>query len=289
MTSCGYVVARPVSTRLGAFAGRVAVVTGVGSGIGRALTYGLAARGAALAVSDINDSQLAVTAQDARSLGATVLTKHLDVTDRPAMLSYAEEVVTHFGAAHIVINNAGVAHIGDVLGMQFSDIERVIDINFWGVVNGTMAFLPHLIASGDGHLVNISSLFGLIPIPNQSAYVASKFAVRGFTESLRCELAPAGVGVTCVHPGGVRTNIARNAIVGTRLPAAQWEAGRDAFDRMLTLDPADAAAAILRAVHRRRPRVLVGRDAVVLDKIARLLPVGNGRLLAAAARRGARR
>ena len=211
-----------MSPSLKAFAGRVAVVTGVGSGIGRALTYQLAARGAVLAISDINDPQLAVTAQHARSLGATVRADHLDVTDRPAMLSYAEEIAAYFGVVHLVINNAGVAHVGDVLGMRFSDIERVMDTNFWGVVNGTMAFLPHLIASGDGHLVNISSLFGLIPVPTQSAYVASKFAVRGFTESLRIEMLAAKmpVRVTRVHPGGVNTAIARS---GTRNAGALRE------------------------------------------------------------------
>jgi NAD(P)-dependent dehydrogenase (short-subunit alcohol dehydrogenase family) len=137
--------------------------------------------------------------------------------------------------------------------------------------------------------VNLSSVFGLLAPPGQTAYCASKYAVRGFTESLRGELAPAGVGVTCVHPGGVRTNIARHALVGPRLPAAEWEAGRAQMDRLLTHDPADAAEAILRAAHRRRPRALVGRSAVVLDTLARLLPVGSGRLLAAAARREGRR
>jgi short-subunit dehydrogenase len=178
------------------------------------------------------------------------------------MLSYAEEVVAHFGAAHLVINNAGVAHVGDVLGMQFSDIERVMDTNFWGVVNGTMAFLPHLIASGDGHLVNISSLFGLIPIPTQSAYVASKFAVRGFTESLRIEMLAAKmpVRVTCVHPGGVNTAIARS---GTRNVGALREGGDSGpvGQKLLRMPPEKAATIILRATSRGRPRVLVGRDA----------------------------
>jgi NAD(P)-dependent dehydrogenase (short-subunit alcohol dehydrogenase family) len=254
-------VVLPVSSTVQAFAGRVAVVTGVASGIGRALTYELAARGAVLAVSDINDSQLAVTAQHARSLGATVLADHLDVTDRPAMLSYAENVVAQFGAAHLVINNAGVAHAGDVLGMQFTDIERVMDTNFWGVVNGTMAFLPHLIASGGGHLVNISSLFGLIPIPTQSAYVASKFAVRGFTESLRIEMLAAKlpVKVTCVHPGGVNTAIARS---GTRnAGAVQASDSGPVGQKLLRMPPEKAAAIIVRAVSRGRPRVLVGGDA----------------------------
>ena len=255
----GMVVTVRTSSKV--FAGKVAVVTGVGSGIGRALTYELAARGAVLAVSDINDSQLDVTAQHARSLGATVLADHLDVTDRPAMRSYAEEVVARFGAAHLVINNAGVVHLGDVLGMQFSDIERVMDTNFWGVVNGTMAFLPHLIASGDGYLVNISSLFGLIPIPSQSAYVASKFAVRGFTESLRIEMLAAKMPlkVTCVHPGGVNTPIARS---GTRNAAALPEGDSGPIGHnFLRMPPERAATIILRATSRGRPRVLVGGDA----------------------------
>ena len=279
MTSCGHVVAWPVSTRSGAFAGRVAVVTGAGSGIGRSLTYELATRGAVLAVSDINDLQLAVTARNARSLGATVLTKHLDVTDRPAMLSYAEEVVAHFGAAHIVINNAGVAHVGDVLGMQFSDIERVMDINFWGVVNGTMAFLPHLIASGDGHLVNVSSLFGLIPIPTQSAYVASKFAVRGFTESLRIEMLAAKmpVKVTCVHPGGVNTAIARS---GTRNAGAPHDGSTSIGQGLLRMPPEKAADIILRATTRGRPRVLVGGDARAAYLLSSLSRTGWQRLAA---------
>ena len=280
MTCCGDAVVFPVSTSLKAFAGRVAVVTGVGSGIGRALTYELAARGAVLAVSDINDSQLAVTAQHARSLGATVRADHLDVTDRPAMLSYAEEVAAYFGAAHLVINNAGVVHVGDVLGMQFSDIERVMDTNFWGVVNGTMAFLPHLIASGDGHLVNISSLFGLIPIPTQSAYVASKFAVRGFTESLRIEMLAAKmpVRVTCVHPGGVNTAIARS---GTRNAGVLREGDSGPVGQKLLRMPSEKAATIiLRATSRGRPRVLVGRDARAAYVLSSLSRTGWQRLAA---------
>ena len=277
-----------MSSRVTAFAGRVAVVTGVASGIGRALTYQLAAEGAVLAVSDINDAQLERTAQHARSLGATVRADHLDVTNRPAMSSYADDVVARFGAAHLVINNAGVVHVGDVLGMQLTDVERVMDTNFWGVVNGTMAFLPHLIASGGGHLVNISSLFGLIPIPTQSAYVASKFAVRGFTESLRIEMLAAKlpVKVTCVHPGGVNTAIARS---GTRNAGAERAGDSGPVGQQLLRMPAEKAAAIiLRAVSRGRARVLVGGDAraaYLLSSLSgtgwhRLAAVGFGRMSA---------
>ena len=146
--------------------------------------------------------------------------QRLDVTDRAAVLAYADAVVAEFGVVNIVVNNAGIAFTGDIEQMSFEQIERVMDVDFWGVVNGTKAFLPHLIASGDGHVVNISSLFGLLAMPGQSAYNAAKFAVRGFTESLRQEMliAEHPVEVTCVHPGGIKTAIARNAgtIAGIR-------------------------------------------------------------------------
>jgi len=161
------------------FGGRVAVVTGAGSGIGRALAVALVQRGARIAVSDVDANGLAETA---RLIGHGHRADPLDVTDRAAVLAYAEAVVAEFGHVNQVYNNAGVAFAGDVLGSAFEDIERVVDIDFWGVVNGTKAFLPHLIASGDGHVVNISSLFGLLAVPGQSAYNAAKFAVRGFTE-----------------------------------------------------------------------------------------------------------
>jgi short-subunit dehydrogenase len=217
------------------------------------------------------------------------VTEHVaDLADPAAAVAAGEAIAADRPDTTLLINNAGIALAGRFDQVDAAQFDAVMAVNFHAVVTLTRALLPVLTAHPGSHLVALSSVFGIVAPPGQTAYCASKFAVRGFVESLRGELAPAGVGVTCVHPGGVRTNIARNAIVGTRLPAAHWEAGRDAFDRMLTLDPADAAATILRAVHRRRPRVLVGRDAVVIDKIARLLPVGNGRLLAAAARRAAR-
>ena len=245
-------------TSASGFAGRVAVVTGAGSGIGRALARRLVADGAKLAISDVDVDGLAETAA---LIGAKVRTDRLDVTDRASVLNYAESVAAEFGVVNLVINNAGVAHGGDLLGMSFADIERVINVDFWGVVNGSKAFLPHLIASGHGSLVNISSLFGLVPMPSQSAYVAAKYAVRGFTETLRMEMLAAKlpVRVTCVHPGGVKTGIARNGTVNAGEPVAGHA---DYFDRKLARTSAeDAAATILRGAARGRSRVLVGNDA----------------------------
>ncbi len=184
------------------FAGKVCVITGAGSGIGRALALNLAGQGAKLALSDMDSVGLAETVRQVESLGADVKSDHLDVTQREAVLSYADAVVARFGKVNQVYNNAGIAFHGEVERSEFKDIERIMDVDFWGVVNGTKAFLPHVIASGDGHIVNVSSLFGLLSIPGQSAYNAAKFAVRGFTESLRQEMliAKHPVKVTCVHP-----------------------------------------------------------------------------------------
>jgi NAD(P)-dependent dehydrogenase (short-subunit alcohol dehydrogenase family) len=264
---------------------KVAVVTGAGSGIGRALAYDLARRGAKLALSDVDATGLAETVKQVRVIGAPVHEARLDVTDRAAMLSYADEVAAEFGVVHIVINNAGIAFTGDIAEMSFEQIERVMDVDFWGVVNGTKAFLPHIIASGDGHVVNISSLFGLLAVPGQSAYNAAKFAVRGFTESLRQEMLIAGnnVSVTCVHPGGIKTAIARNA--GS--VASQDAAGlAEFFDAKLAkTSPESAAKTILKAVAGNRPRAVVGLDAKFLDLLVRVVGPGYQRLLVAGSSR----
>ena len=194
------------------FAGKVAVVTGAGSGIGQALAIELARSGASVAISDVNTEGLAATEERLKAIGAQVKADRLDVTEREAFELYADAVKEHFGKVNQIYNNAGIAFAGDIEVSPFKDIEKVMDVDFWGVVNGTKVFLPHLIESGDGHVINISSVFGLFSVPGQAAYNAAKFAVRGFTEALRQEMTAAGhpVKVTTVHPGGIKTNIARN-------------------------------------------------------------------------------
>jgi NAD(P)-dependent dehydrogenase (short-subunit alcohol dehydrogenase family) len=265
--------------------GRVAVVTGAGSGIGRALAYDLARRGARLAISDVDELGLAETAKHARVIGAKVDEQRLDVTDRAAVLAYADRVAADFGVVNIVINNAGIAFTGDIAEMTFEQIERVMDVDFWGVVNGTKAFLPYVIASGDGHIVNISSLFGLLAVPGQGAYNAAKFAVRGFTEALRQEMLVAGhpVGVTCVHPGGIKTAIARNAGAVDGQDAAALAA---VFDQKLArMSPESAANSILRAVTANKPRAVVGIDAKILDILVRVVGARYQRVVAFASKK----
>jgi NADP-dependent 3-hydroxy acid dehydrogenase YdfG len=259
------------------FAGKVAAITGAGSGIGRALAVNLAGRGARLALCDVDVDGLGVTATQCRTLGAEVMADRLDVTERDDVFSYAAGVRAHFGTVNQIYNNAGITHYGPVEREQFKDIERVLDVNFWGVVNGTKAFLPHLIESGDGHVINISSLFGLITFPGQNAYNASKFAVRGFTEALRQEMLVAGhpVRVTCVHPGGIRTSVARNATVTDGFDP---ESLASVFDKRMALhSPEMAAATIVRGVRRHRARVLIGAEAKALDWLVRIAPSGSQR------------
>ncbi|MBY6684084.1 SDR family NAD(P)-dependent oxidoreductase [Rhodococcus sp. BP-149] len=252
------------------FRGRVAVVTGAGSGIGRALALELASRGARLALSDVDSVGLAATVAAVEQRGGEVRSDHLDVSERGSVLDYAEIVRRHFGVVNQIYNNAGIAFHGDVEKTEFKDLERVIDVDFWGVVNGTKAFLPHLVESGDGHVVNVSSLFGLLSIPSQSAYNAAKFAVRGFTEALRQEMLIARhpVHVTCVHPGGIKTAIARNATVAE---GQDQKSVAEFFDRRLAkTTPEQAALVILRGVEKNKARVLIGNDARALDALARI-------------------
>ncbi|AQA22509.1 KR domain protein [Rhodococcus sp. MTM3W5.2] len=253
------------------FLGRVAVVTGAGSGMGRTLALGLARRGARLAVSDVDTEGLAATVGLLEELGAEVRSDRLDVSERESVLRYADAVVEHFGVVNQVYNNAGIAFSGSILESEFKDIERVLDVDYWGVVNGTKAFLPHLIASGDGHVINTSSLYGILALPRQSAYNSAKFAVRGFTESLRLEMLAGGhpVRVTCVHPGGVKTNVANNAgHAGPTKDAAETALYNE---KLLRMSPEKAAEIILDGVAKNRARVLVGNDARGLDLMVRVL------------------
>jgi NADP-dependent 3-hydroxy acid dehydrogenase YdfG len=260
------------------FAGKVAVVTGAGSGIGQALAVELGRAGASLAISDVNTEGLAQTEQQLKAIGAPVKADRLDVTEREAFLLYADAVNEHFGKVNQIYNNAGIAFTGDIEVSQFKDIERVMDVDFWGVVNGTKAFLPHLIASGDGHVINVSSIFGLFAVPGQAAYNAAKFAVRGFTEALRQEMVAAGhpVAVTTVHPGGIKTAIARNATTAEGLDQAELA---KLFDKRLArTSPERAAEIILVAVRKKKARVLVGGDAKMLDILVRLTGSGYQQL-----------
>jgi NAD(P)-dependent dehydrogenase (short-subunit alcohol dehydrogenase family) len=268
---------------------KVAVVTGAGSGIGRALAVELSRRGARVSGCDVDEVGLKETA----ALCAGDMHQALvDVGDRDAVFAYATEVEDHFGAVHQVYNNAGVAFSRTVLDSEWADYERVLSVNLYGVIHGTQAFLPRLIASGDGHVVNISSLNGYLAQPKMSHYCTSKFAVRGFTETLRTEMAVDNlpVRVSVVHPGGIATSIADNSLTHARaagLPVtAEDEARRDTYNKeMLRMDPQKAAQIIVDGVESNRFRIRVGQDAVMIDRIVRLLPTASGRLATALERR----
>lgn len=252
------------------FTGRTCVVTGAGSGIGRALATELAARGARVAISDVDEVGLEVTRAACAAAGAQVLATRLDVTDLAAWRAHAAEVVARFGAVHLLVNNAGVALVADALEQTIEDVAWVMDVDFNGVLYGTQVFLPHLVASGDGALVNVSSLFGIIGVPSQSAYNAAKFAVRGYTEAIAQEMDLAGhpVSVHTVHPGGIRTDVARNA----RTVGAVGDAAAT-FDRIARTSPEACAQVVLRGVLRGRRRILVGADAWALHLSQQLLGV----------------
>jgi NADP-dependent 3-hydroxy acid dehydrogenase YdfG len=263
------------------FAGKVAVVTGAGSGIGQALAIELGRSGARVAISDVDTEGLAVTEARLKAIGAPVKADRLDVTEREAFELYADAVKSHFGKVNQIYNNAGIAYQGDIEISSYKDIERVMDVDFWGVVNGTKAFLPHLIESGDGHVVNVSSVFGLFAVPGQAAYNAAKFAVRGFTEALRQEmsLAKHPVKVTTVHPGGIKTAIARNMTSAEGVDTVELAKTFD--EKLANTSPEKAAKIILEAVRKNKARVLVGPDAKVLDLVVRITGSGYQRLFTA--------
>ncbi len=252
------------------FKDKVAVITGAGSGIGQALAIELAKAGAQLAISDINLENVAATAQQCAALGAKVKHYRLDCGKRDAIYAHAEEVLKDFGSVNLVINNAGVAVNATVREISDEDFHWLMDINFWGMVHGSRAFLPHLTASGDGHLVNISSIFGMIGVPKQSSYNAAKFAIRGFTEALRQELIleKAPVQVSCVHPGGIKTNIAKAARKGASDKDKDISINFDNFARTTATQ---AASIILQGIKRHKPRIFVGMDAKIIDLLQRVL------------------
>jgi NAD(P)-dependent dehydrogenase (short-subunit alcohol dehydrogenase family) len=259
------------------FKNKVAAITGAASGMGRTLALELARRGCHLALSDVNEAGLAETAQLASKFGVKVTTAKLNVADREAMFAWADQAAREHGKVNLIFNNAGVALGAFVETVSPHDFEWIMGINFWGVVWGTQAFLPHLKKAGEGHVVNTSSLFGLMSLPSQGTYNSSKFAVRGFTEALRQELdmEACGVSATCIHPGGIRTNIARDARMDGSITAktgGSAQAAKDRFDKLLNTTTAESAALqILRGVEGNKRRVLVGLDAKFLDKLVRVL------------------
>jgi short-subunit dehydrogenase len=253
--------------------GRAAVVTGAAGGIGRAIAISLARRGCHLALADIDEAALARTARDIAALGVRVTRHHLDVADRAAVAAFPERVTREHNRVDILVNNAGVAVTGTFEEVAEADFEWLIDINFWGVVRMTRAFLPLLHQSDDAHIVNISSVFGLIAPPGNTAYCASKFAVRGFSESLRKELRKTRIGVTVVHPGGVATAIAKNARMPKTNDPEKDKEKRKSFESFLRTSPEVAGEAIVRGAENRKPRVLVGTDAKRIAIIERLMPI----------------
>ena len=251
---------------------KVAAITGAGSGIGRALAIELAKKGCELALTDIDGTSLDQTERLATAEGARCSTHVFDVSDRDAVERFAAAVITEHGGIQLVINNAGVTFVDSVEKTDYADFEWLMGINFWGVVYVTKAFLPSMLEAGEGHIVNISSLFGLMSAPMQAAYNASKFAVRGFTEALRVEVSGSPVNVSCVHPGGIKTSIVansrfnENSVPMTREELEAW------FDAEARTSAEGAARTIIRGIEKNKVRILVGSDARVADKIVRIFP-----------------
>ncbi len=258
--------------------GSVAVVTGAASGIGAALATVLAARGCGLALADLNAAGLRGAADQARSQGVAVSEHCLDVADADAVAALPGAVLAEHGRVNVLVNNAGVALGGSFEQVPAADFDWLFSINFGGVVRMTRAFLPLLQREPAAQLVNVSSIFGIVAPPGQTAYAASKFAVRGFSEALRHELEGSPVGITLVHPGGVRTAIASSAR-RTGLSNAETAAQMTVWTRFLRLDPTAAAERIVRGIELREKRVLVGRDAQRMALVQRLFPVDYWRII----------
>lgn len=256
-----------------AFRGKVLAITGAGSGIGRALAVLGAENGAELALSDVNAAGLAETVQSVSGKGAKVSSRVVDVASRDAVFGWRDAVLADHGRCDAILNNAGVSLVDTVVEMSWEDFDWIVGINFWGVVHGTKAFLPHLLERRTGWVVNVSSIFGMVAFPTQSAYNATKFAVRGFTEALVPEMRGTGVTVCCVHPGGIKTNIVRDSRFRRgRKPGEDREKMVRTFDKMARTTPEACARTIFDGMVRREPRILVGNDAKMLDVAQRMSP-----------------
>jgi NAD(P)-dependent dehydrogenase (short-subunit alcohol dehydrogenase family) len=258
----------------------IGVVTGAGSGIGRALALQLAGRCGGLALADVDSPGLSETVSlIGGESGCHITTHHLDVSQRDQMADFARQVEASHGKVNLLINNAGVALSGTIDDVTIEDIEWLMGINLWGVIFGVKYFLPLLQREPRAHIVNISSVFGMIAPPGQGAYAASKFAVRGFSEALGHELSGSGISVSVVHPGGIRTNIARRARTSAKTSEAEAVKARELFDKAARTSPGKAATTIIDGLERDRRRILIGPDAWLIDRVQRLLPVKHGRLL----------
>ena len=266
------------------FNNKVAAITGAGSGMGQQLAILLAKAGCHLSLSDVNEQGLAETVELLKPYPVRVTSQKVNVADREQVKAWAADTVQNHGSVNMIFNNAGVGLAATVEGASYQDLEWIVGINYWGVVYGTKEFLPYLKQSGEGHIINTSSLFGLTAQPTQSAYNSTKFAVRGFTESLRQELdlENCGVSALCVHPGGIRTNIANAARMSdsVRSLGINPEKSAKAFNKLLRMPAQEAAQQILDAVLKDKRRLLIGNDAKTLDIIQRLLPTGYQKITA---------
>lgn len=274
---------------MNSFKGKVAAITGAGSGIGRALALQLAAQNCGLSLADINDEGLAETAALVADIGVKITTARVDVSSQQQVSDWANQTVKDHGQVNLIFNNAGIAYGGTVTATDYDAYQHVMNINFWGVLHGTKEFLPHLVASGDGHVINVSSAAGLFAQPMMSAYNASKFAVRGLTESLRQELDmdASGVSASCVHPGGIKTSIARSAHMDESVQAVtgrNQKSAADTYEKTFITTPDQAAATVLKGVRRNARRILIGIDAHAYDAMQRFAPTGYQPLLTSALR-----
>jgi short-subunit dehydrogenase len=267
-----------------AIRGAAAAVTGAAGGIGRALALELSARGCDLALADRDEAGLAAVAAEIAKAGATKVTVHgVDVGEPGQIEAFAQAAIAAHPGLNIVVNNAGVALMGMFHEVEQAQMEWLFNINFWGVVHGTRAFLPHLSRQREAHIVNLSSIFGIIAPPGQTAYAAAKFAVRGFSESLRHELqmAASPVRLSVVHPGGIATNIARNSRIGTGMTDnARRAQSIERFDAVAKTTPAAAALRIIQGIEKNQPRILIGGDARYMDLLQRFRPASYWAVLA---------